>query len=654
MVEFQLARRGIDDERLLEAFRTVPREDFLPKGLAEFAYHDTPLPIAEGQTISQPYIVALTIYALGLRGRERVLEIGTGSGYAAAILSRVAKEVFTVERVEALAEEARLRLQHLGYDNVHVLCADGTLGWPEHAPYDAIAVAAGGPEIPTALRSQLAPGGRMVIPVGSHESQSLVRVVRETGSRFTEEELTPVRFVPLIGAQGWPLEMVSSKTPTVDTGVRATSRLIREVAEPIDDIDTASIDALIERIGPSRLLLLGEATHGTSEFYRMRARITRELIEKGWADFVAVEADWPDASRIDDYVLGEGPRTSVEFTPFSRFPTWMWRNEEVHEFVEWLRDRNLRKREREERVGFHGLDLYSLFTSIAVVLTYLDSVDPDAARAARARYGTLTPWQKDPAAYGRAVLAGRYTSSENAVVVTLQEMLAKRLDYALSDGNRFFDAAQNARLVADAERYYRAMYYGSAVSWNLRDKHMFDTLNSLLAFYGEGSRGIVWEHNSHIGDAGATEMSARGEFNVGQLCRTTFGSSAYLIGFGTDHGTVAAASNWDEPMQRMQVRPSHPASYERVFHESDREACILHLREPRRTAIRDELLEPRLERAIGVVYRPETEMASHYFQAVLPDQFDEYIWFDETRAVTALEGPRQSGGDLPDTYPFGL
>lgn len=654
MVEFQLGRRGIDDERLLEAFRTVPREEFLPQELAEFAYGDTPLPIAEGQTISQPFIVALTIHALSLRGQERVLDIGTGSGYAAAVLSRVAKEVFTVERVEALAEAARARLKSLGYDNVHVLCADGTLGWPEHAPYDAIAVAAGGPEVPAALRSQLSLGGRLVIPVGSHDSQSLVRVVRESESRFTEQALTPVRFVPLIGAQGWPAEKTPSTAPVIETGGSSASRLIREVAEPIDDIDSASIDALIERIGSSQLLLLGEATHGTSEFYRMRARITRELIERGWADFVAVEADWPDASRIDDYVLGQRPRTTAEFTPFSRFPTWMWRNEETRAFVEWLRGWNLKKREREERVGFHGLDLYSMFTSIAVVLAYLDGVDRDAARSARSRYGTLTPWQKDPAAYGRAVLSGRYASSENAVVAMLQDLLAKRLDYAFSDGNRFFDAAQNARLVADAERYYRAMYYGSAVSWNLRDRHMFDTLNSLLAFYGEGSRGVVWEHNSHVGDAGATEMSARGEFNVGHLCRTKFGSSAYLIGFGTDHGTVAAASNWDEPMQEMQVRPSHPASYERVFHESDREACILHLRAPRRSAVRDELLEPRLERAIGVVYRPETEMASHYFQAVLPDQFDEYIWFDETCAVTALAAPQQVSGDLPDTYPFGL
>jgi protein-L-isoaspartate(D-aspartate) O-methyltransferase len=654
MVEFQLARRGITDQRVLDAFRSVPREEFLPEGLADFAYRDTPLPISEGQTISQPYIVALTIDALNLRGDERVLEIGTGSGYAAAVLSRLAKEVFTVERLEPLAEQARARLARLGYDNVRVLHGDGTLGWPEHAPYDAIAVAAGGPEIPKPLRSQMSLGGRMVIPLGRDESQLLVRLVREDEARFREEDLTPVRFVPLIGEQGWPEAKRTIPAPAIATRDRAVSKLIHEVAEAIDDIESAPIDALLERIGNARLVLLGESTHGTSEFYRMRARITRDLIERGGFDFVAVEADWPDAARVDNYVLGDPPRSTVSFTPFARFPTWMWRNEEVHNFIEWLRARNLAKRGTMNRVGFHGLDLYSMFTSIALVLAYLDEVDPDAARAARARYGTLTPWQKDPAAYGRAVLAGRYASSEKAVVAMLRDMLAGRLEYALNDGARFFDAAQNARVVADAERYYRAMYYGSAVSWNLRDRHMFDTLNSLLGFYGDGSRGIVWEHNSHVGNALATEMSARGEFNVGQLCRLGFGTSAYLVGFGTDHGSVAAASNWGEPMQRMQVRPGHPGSYERLFHESELPAWVLHLREPRRPAVRDELIQPRLERAIGVVYRPDTELASHYFQAVLPDQFDDFVWFDETRALTALEVERQPSMDLPDTYPFGL
>jgi protein-L-isoaspartate(D-aspartate) O-methyltransferase len=270
------------------------------------------------------------------------------------------------------------------------------------------------------------------------------------------------------------------------------------------------------------------------------------------------------------------------------------------------------------------------------VLDYLDGVDPAAARVARARYGTLTPWQRDPAAYGQAVLVGKYSSSEAAVVATLQDMLSRRLAYAQKDGERFFDAAQNARVVSNGERYYRAMYYGSAASWNLRDTHMFDTLLDLLAFHGPDSRGIVWEHNSHLGNAKATEMSARGELNVGQLCREKFADDVYAIGFGTDHGTVAAASDWDGPMQRMRVRPAHSESYERLCHDSGLPAFALHLRDPKRREVRDELLPSRLERAIGVVYRPETERASHYFHASLPIQFDEFVWFDETRAVEPL------------------
>jgi protein-L-isoaspartate(D-aspartate) O-methyltransferase len=654
MVDLQLAGRGIADAAVLDAFRDVPREAFLPENLAEFAYVDSALPIEDGQTISQPYIVALTLEALGLRGAERVLEIGTGSGYAAALLGRIAAEVYTVERIASLAEQARTRLEQHGFDNVHVLVGDGTLGWPEHAPYDAIAVAAGGPKIPQALLDQLAPNGRLVIPVGEDvTSQVLVRVTRD-GDQFHEEELLQVRFVPLIGAQGWS----ASEHPAVVSSARVSrsssvATLVRETAEPIASID-APIDALIERIGDARVVLLGESTHGTSEFYRMRARITQELVLRKGFDFVAVEADWPDAARIDEHVLGEGRRSTVAFTPFARFPTWMWRNREVEELVSWLRQHNMEQRDRRERVGFHGLDLYSMFTSIAAVLAYLDDVDPDAARVARARYGALTPWQSDPAAYGRAVLVGRYESSEGSVVAMLRDMLARRLDYAVKDGERFFDAAQNARVVANAERYYRAMYYGSATSWNLRDTHMFDTLQSLMAFYGPGARGIVWEHNSHVGNALATEMSARGELNVGQLCRTQYGDAAYVIGFATDHGTVAAASDWDAPMQRMRVRPAHEQSYERIFHESGIPAFALHLRAPRRAAVRDELEAARLERAIGVVYRPQTELASHYFQAVLPQQFDELVWFDETDAVAPLPAPVRRAAELPDTYPFGL
>ncbi|HXI55875.1 MAG TPA: protein-L-isoaspartate(D-aspartate) O-methyltransferase [Polyangia bacterium] len=656
MVQRQLVGRGISDPRVLEAFRTVPREAFLPPALAEFAYRDAPLPIGDGQTISQPYIVAVTLEALGLRGHERVLEIGGGSGYAAALLGRLAKEVFTVERIAALATQARDRLKNLGYANVAVQLGDGTLGWPQHAPYDAIAVAAGGPDIPRALQDQLAPGGRLVIPVGRDESsQVLVRVTRDESGLLRRENLADVRFVPLIGAQGWP-EAEPAIVPAVATphNDAAVVRLLGEAAEPISDIETASVDALLERIGDARLVLLGEATHGTSEFYRMRARITQALIQRRGFDFVAVEADWPDAARIDDYVLGAPRRSAVDFVPFSRFPTWMWRNEEVHTFVDWLRAHNLAQDDRGQRVGFHGLDLYSMFTSMAAVLAYLDQVDPDAARVARARYGSLTPWQKDPAAYGRAVLAGRYESSETAVVAMLREMLERRLDYAANDGVRFFDAAQNARVVADAERYYRCMYYDAVDSWNLRDTHMFETLGSLLSYYGPQSRGVVWEHNSHVGDAAATEMHLHGEHNVGQLSREAFGPGVYIVGFGTDHGTVAAADAWDAPMQRKRVRPAHAESYERLLHDTGLAAFTLHLRQPRRSAVRDELLPGRLERAIGVVYRPDTELGSHYLQASLPRQFDEFIWFDETRAVDAFGLERRASPDLPDTYPFGL
>ena len=654
MVDTHLATRGVRDAAVLDAMRTVPREAFIAAALAEFAYEDAPLPIDAGQTISQPYIVAAMTAALELRPHDRVLEIGTGSGYAAAVLSRIAAEVYTVERHEELAAAAERRLRTLGYANVHVRHGDGTLGWADHAPYDAIIVAAGGPEIPKPLLEQLAVGGRLVIPIGpTPRAQELVRVRRRGDREYTREELGPVRFVPLVGAEGWAEQPGAGPAAPRPRASRpeVVSKLVREAAEPLGDIEGDTIDALLERIGDARVVLLGEATHGTSEFYRMRTHITRELIVRRGFTVVAIEGDWPDAARVDHYVR-HLPTPPAPWKAFTRFPTWMWRNREVEELVRWLRDHNGAVEAPERRVGFHGLDLYSLYTSIAAVLRYLDDVDPDAARVARVRYGSLTPWQGDPAAYGRAVTTGGYRACEEQVVAMLRDMLDQRLDYQLRDGERYLDALQNARLVANAERYYRAMYYGSRASWNLRDQHMFETLQVLLAFRGPETKAVIWEHNSHIGNAAATEMGARGELNVGQLARTTFGDGAYLVGFGTDHGTVAAASDWDGPMEVKQVRPAHAESYERLCHDTAVGAFLLALRQPRRREVRDELMPARLERAIGVVYRPETELASHYFQAVLPAQFDEYVWFDETHAVTPL-GHAQTRG-TPETYPFGL
>ncbi len=651
MVRQQIAARGIHDPRVLDAMRVVPREAFLPDSLAEFAYDDTPLPIAEGQTISQPYIVALMIEAIRPRPSDRVLEIGTGSGYAAAALSRVVKQVYTIERHAPLADQARERLRAIGYANVEVIEGDGTLGLAAHAPFDAIIVTAGGPRVPGALQEQLAVGGRMVIPVGDERQvQQLVRITRVDRTHFDQESMLDVRFVPLVGAEAWEESSLIAAPPPRSRG-EAVASLIREASEPIGSIEEVDLAPLLDRIGGARVVLLGEATHGTAEFYRMRARITRELITRRGFTLVAVEADWPDAARIDRHVR-HGPAIPSLGPAFTRFPTWMWRNAEVQDFVEWLRTWNADVADPALRAGFHGLDLYSLFTSIDAVLRYLDEVDPDSAAVARQRYACLSPWERDPAVYGRAAVSGRYRSCEEPVTRMLRDMMARRIDYAASDGERFLDAAQNARLVANAERYYRVMYYGGADSWNLRDQHMFDTLMMLLASRGPEAKAVVWEHNSHVGNAAATEMSARGEFNIGQLCRNRFGEEAYLVGFGTDHGTVAAASDWDAPMQVMQVRPSHPDSYEWLFHKAGRSACLLPLGAAARPALRDELHSPRLERAIGVIYRPDNELQSHYFQAVLPRQFDEFIWFDETQAVHPLPGP--SAGGVPDTYPFGL
>jgi protein-L-isoaspartate(D-aspartate) O-methyltransferase len=428
--------------------------------------------------------------------------------------------------------------------------------------------------------------------------------------------------------------------------------LLRETAEPINGIESVKLDALLERIGEARVVLLGEATHGTSEFYRMRARITRELIARRGFRAVAVEADWPDAARIDRYVRDLTPTGTRQEPAFSRFPTWMWRNQEFHEFVEWLRHHNAEAADPARRVSFHGLDLYSLYASAAAVVGYLERVDPAAAALARKRYGCLTPWERDPATYGRAALTGQYRTCEADVVAALRDLLTRRLDYSQRDGELFLDAAQNARLVANAEQYYRTLYYGSTASWNLRDQHMFETLDSLLAFHGPEARIVVWEHNSHIGDSAATEMAARGEHNVGHLCRAAYREHIYLVGFGTDHGTVAAASDWDAPVEIMDVRPAHRESYERLCHDAAVPAFLLPLRYPIREAVREELRAPRLERAIGVIYRPESELASHYFQASLPGQFDEYVWFDRTSAVMPL-GQKQTAG-MPETYPFGL
>jgi protein-L-isoaspartate(D-aspartate) O-methyltransferase len=650
MVAQQIAARGVQDPGVLEAMREVPRSAFVPAELAEFAHHDAPLPIAAGQTISQPYIVALMVEALGLQADDRVLEVGSGSGYAAAVMSRICGRVYAMERHRELVDASTGTLARLGYDNVEVRHGDGTLGWPEAAPFDAILVSAGGPAIPDALRDQVAIGGRIVIPVGGKgRLQRLVRAARRSVDAFDEEDLGPVAFVPLVGAQGW--EDASAAAAVAPEPRQALPQRMARSGERFSRLEEVDLRPLLERIGDRRLVLIGEASHGTSEFYRMRARITRELIERREATIVAAEADWPDAARIDRWVRGTGDIQRPE-EAFTRFPTWMWRNREVLEFVDWLHDHDSRVGPEGRLAGFYGLDLYSLYDSIGEVLRYLDRVDPEAARIARHRYGCLTPFQSDPAMYGLASLTDRYRSCEDEVVAMLVDLRGRRGQARFHDGESMLDVEQNARVAANAERYYRAMYVGGAESWNLRDTHMFETLEALLAFHGPQSKAVVWAHNSHLGDASATAMARRGELNLGQLVRERFADEAYLIGFGTDHGTVAAATDWDGPMEVKRVRPSHPDSYERLCHDTRLAAFLLPLGDASTDArLRDELLTTRLERAIGVIYRPETELMSHYFEARLPEQFDEWIWIDETSAVTPLVGAG-AAPSLAEGHPF--
>ena len=439
----------------------------------------------------------------------------------------------------------------------------------------------------------------------------------------------------------------------------ARTRLSSAEIGPVTGVG-GDYDQLMSWIGDRHFVLLGEASHGSHEFYRERARITERLIkEKGFVA-VAVEADWPDAYRVNRYVLGESadPDATSALAGFERFPSWMWRNTDVVDFVTWIRSFNDARTARQGRVRFYGLDLYSLRASMQAVVEYLDDLDPAAADEARARYSCFDHVRGEGPEYGRAVTLDLMVPCESEVVAQLVDLRRRAADLIARDGwvaeDELFYAEQNARLVHDAERYYRTMYEGRVSSWNLRDRHMAATLADLAAHLdrrGGRTKVVVWEHNSHVGDARATGLGDAGELNVGQLVRTVWGDESFLVGFTTHHGRVTAASDWGGPAERKHVRPGLPGSYEELFHlaEHDRFLVALGRRSPG-------LLEhPRLERAIGVIYRPETERQSHWFPARIAAQFDAVVHIDRTSAVEPLE---RSGlwdrGEPPETYPTGL
>ena len=418
------------------------------------------------------------------------------------------------------------------------------------------------------------------------------------------------------------------------------------------------VERIVNRLGPARTYLLGEASHGTQDFYNARASITKHLIEHHGLTAIALEADWPDAYRVNRFVRGEGPDSDANsaLAGFERFPAWMWRNTEVLSFVRWLRDWNDRHADR--KVGVYGLDLYSLRTSVQAVIAYLDKIDPAAAGRARARYACFDHFAGDTHAYGYAASAGIVESCEGAVVDQLLDLQRRAAEYASRDGHvareEFFFAEQNARLALNAEQYYRAMFRGRHSSWNIRDTHMADTFDALMAFLGrDGStpRIAVWAHNSHLGDARATEMGERGEVNLGQLLRERHGREVRSIGFTTYEGTVTASSDWDVEAERKVVRPALEGSVEDLLHAVGLPQFVLFLDDQQLGGF----VTPLLERAIGVIYRPQTERQSHYFQARVSEQFDALIHIDRTTALVPLEpSPHWYREEVPETYPTGL
>jgi erythromycin esterase-like protein/predicted phosphoribosyltransferase len=599
-------------------------------------------------------------FALGAiaEGGVRVLNQRTISELRippAAVEQIVVRERLELDRRDRLYRGGR-RLQPLG-DRTVILVDDGlATGATMEAAVRALKQMTRGAVVVAAPVGALDTCRRLreiaddVVCVSTPEPFEAVGLWYEDFSQTTDDEVRTV------------LERGSRDTPVRRVGepARDAVDILRGRAWPLSG-NADQYQPLIDAVRDARVVLLGEATHGTHEFYRERGYITRRLIAECGFSAVAVEGDWPDAYRVNRYVRREGrDEDSVEsLGDFGRFPSWMWRNADVLDFVGWLRSFN-ESRPAHTRAGFYGLDLYSLRSSTQAVLAYLDKIDPDAAVRARTRYACFDRFGDKMQQYGYAASVGLSASCEREAVAQLLELHHRRAEYVSRDGriapDDFFFAEQNARLVRNAEAYYRTMFRGQVESWNLRDRHMAETIGELLAFLDRerpGARLVVWAHNSHVGDARATHMGEVGELNIGQLVRERFGAGAVLVGFTTHHGTVTAASEWDGPAHRKHVRPALAYSYERLFHDVGIPRMLLRLRTD--SELSDALAAPRIERAIGVIYLPKTERQSHYFTARLSHQFDYLLHFDETRAVEPLEkSPLWESGELAETYPSGL
>jgi len=639
-IEEQLKDKGISNTLLLEAFQDIPEAFFLSENLHPYFYEDVRIEKSIEKTEPRVVVIARMLEQLQIKEEESILIIGVDSVYILAVLSKIYKEVFAVETTKTYADWALEVLKNIDITNVHIKTGKLENGWKVKAPFNAILSASEFNEIPDVIKNQLKIGAKLLAPVGPDWVHVMLETIERTSETdYVTKALRDNYFIPR-----------PKLIPKIGTEIYPENEIIDEIgisSIPFKTIKKFPIDGLLERIGDAKVVLLGEASHGTSEFYATRQEITKALIQKKGFNLVCAEADWSDAEQINNYARNQ--YKSQDWMPFARFPEWMWKNKEVLNFVEWLKKYNSK---HNNTIGFYGLDLYGLENSIDLVINYLEDIDPELATLAKLRYSCIMPYMANPSVYGKLVKTQKLESCEKAVLKMLFDLLKNK--NKLNHSQAYFYAYQNATVVVDAERYYKAMYYGSAESWNLRDFHMFYTLKSLLSYYGKDSKAVVWAHNSHIGNALATEMYARGEINIGHLCKEHFGSKAYNIGFGTHTGSVAAAKNWGEPMQVMPINDSMTESYEQLCHKTNVPNFTLPLRaEHSEKKLREFLNTPRLQRAIGVVYRSKTELTSHYFKTVLPSQFDEYIWFNKTKAITPLATKTETT-KLLDVHPFGL
>ena len=639
-IEEQLKDKGISNTLLLEAFQDIPEAFFLSENLHPYFYEDVRIEKPIEKTEPRVIVVARMLEQLQVKEEEKILITGVDSVYILAVLSKIYKEVYAVETTKIYSDWALEVLKNIDITNVHIKIGKPENGWKAKGPFNAILSASEFKEIPDTIKEQLKIGAKLLAPVGPDWAHVMLEIIeRISETEYITKALRDNYFIPK-----------PKLIPKIGKEIYPENEIIDEIgisSIPFKTIKKFPIDGLLERIGDAKVVLLGEASHGTSEFYTMRQEITKALIEKKGFNLVCAEADWSDAEQINNYVKNQ--YQLQDWMPFARFPQWMWKNKEVLDFVEWLKKYNTN---HTTTIGFYGLDLYGLENSIDLVINYLQDIDVDLATLAKVRYSCMMPYMSNPSLYGKLVNTKKLESCEKDVLKMLFDLLKNK--NKLNHSQAYFYAYQNATVVVDAERYYKAMYYGSAESWNLRDFHMFYTLKSLLSYYGKDSKAVVWAHNSHIGNALATEMYARGEINIGHLCKEHFGSKSYHIGFGTHTGTVAATKNWGETMKVMNVNDSVAESYEQLCHKTNVTNFTLPLREEHsEKKLREFLNTPRLERAIGVVYRPETELRNHYFKTVLPSQFDEYIWFNKTKAITPLEIKTEKT-KLPNVHPFGF